>query len=292
MSTIDLTVPVPASTDERAGVPPPIRRAGRARPALVAVALGTLGFAVLVAGWAMVSAAKPAIPSPSATWEQFRELLADPLRDGAGNDKGILIQLRSSLGRVLRGFSLAAVVGVPFGLVVGAWRPAWLAANPVIQLLRPVSPLAWYPLWLTFFAGGASGAAGPAAIGTIFITSLWPVVINAAAGAASVPEDQRKVARVFRFGRVAYVRHILIPHSLPSIVTGLRLSMGIAWMVIVAVEMLSGGVGIGFFVWDSYNAFNLAAVICAIFLIGVVGLVLDAAFLRLGRLVSHQEVPR
>ena len=290
MTTIDLAVPVAVATDERSGAPPPVRRTGRLRSAAASAGLAAVGFGVLVAVWALVSAAKPAIPSPATTFEQFRELLAGSLHDGAGNDKGILIQLRSSLGRVLRGFSLAAVVGVPFGLLIGAWRPAWLAANPVIQLLRPVSPLAWYPIWLTMFAGGASGAAGPAAIGTIFITSLWPVVINAAAGASSVPVDQRNVAQVFRFGRVAYVRHVLVPHSLPSVITGLRLSMGIAWMVIVAVEMLSGGVGIGFFVWDSYNAFNLANVICAIGLIGAVGLLLDWAFLRLGRLVAHQEV--
>jgi nitrate/nitrite transport system permease protein len=237
-----------------------------------------------------VSAWKPAIPSPGVTLSQFKELLADPLRDGAGSDKGVLIQLRGSLGRVAKGFGLAAVVGIPFGLLIGAWRPAWRAANPVIQLLRPVSPLAWYPIWLTMFAGGGGGAAGPAAVWTIFITSLWPVVINTAAGAASVPVDQRNVSQVFRFGRVAYLRHVLVPHTLPSIVTGLRLSMGIAWMVIVAVEMLSGGVGIGFFVWDSYNAFNLAKVICAIGIIGGVGLLLDLTFLRLGRSVAHEEV--
>jgi nitrate/nitrite transport system permease protein len=292
VTTIDLPVPVPLAAGERAGAPPPVRRPGRSRAAATSVGLAAVGFAVLVGVWAAVSAAKPAIPTPATTFEQYRELLASATHDGAGNDKGILIQLRGSLGRVLRGFSLAALVGVPFGLLIGAWRPAWQAANPVIQLLRPVSPLAWYPIWLTIFAGGASGAAAPAAIGTIFVTSLWPVVINAAAGAASVPVDQRNVAQVFRFGRLAYVRHVLVPHSLPSVITGLRLSMGIAWMVIVAVEMLSGGVGIGFFVWDSYNAFNLANVICAIGLIGAVGLLLDWAFLRLGRLVAHQEVSR
>jgi nitrate/nitrite transport system permease protein len=270
--------------------PPALPTRHWARSSAAAVGLAAVGFAVLVATWSAVSAWKPAIPGPGATFTQFEELLADPLRDGAGSDKGILIQLRGSLGRVAKGFGLAVLVGVPFGLVIGAWKPAWRAANPVIQLLRPVSPLAWYPIWLTMFAGGGGGAAGPAAIWTIFITSLWPVVINTAAGAASVPVDQRNVSQVFRFGRLAYLRHVLVPHTLPSIVTGLRLSMGIAWMVIVAVEMLSGGVGIGFFVWDSYNAFNLAKVICAIGIIGGVGLVLDLAFLRLGRAVSPAEV--
>jgi nitrate/nitrite transport system permease protein len=129
-----------------------------------------------------------------------------------------------------------------------------------------------------------------AAMWTIFMTSVWPTVLNTAAGASSVPIDQQNVAQVFKFSKLSYLRHVLVPHTLPSIVTGLRLSMGIAWMVIVAVEMLSGGVGIGFFVWDSYNALNLAKVICAIGLIGVVGLVLDAAFLRLGKLVAPAEV--
>lgn len=270
--------------------PPAIPTKSRLRAAASTAALAAVGFAALVGIWAAVSSWKPTIPGPSETLTQMRELLKDPFHDGAGSDKGIAIQLRGTLGRVFKGFALAGLVGVPFGLLIGSWKPAWKAANPVIQLLRPVSPLAWYPIWLTMFAGGGGGAGPKAAVWTIFITSLWPTVINTAAGAASVPVDQRNVAQVFRFGRLAYLRHVLVPHTLPSAVTGLRLSMGIAWMVIVAVEMLSGGVGIGFFVWDSYNAFNLAKVICAIGIIGSVGLVLDAAFLRLGRLVAPMEV--
>lgn len=278
---LDRPVPVPRADR----TPPEIARTSRARAAVTTAALAAVGFAALVGIWAVVSAWKPAIPSPSATLTQMRELLRDPFHDGAGSDKGIAIQLRGTLGRVFKGFGLAALVGVPFGLLIGAWKPAFKAANPVIQLLRPVSPLAWYPIWLTIFAG-PGGAAPKAAVWTIFITSLWPTVINTAAGASSVPIDQRNVAQVFRFGKFAYLRHILVPHTLPHAVTGLRLSMGVAWMVIVAVEMLSGGVGIGFFVWDSYNAFNLAKVICAIAIIGGVGLLLDAAFLRLGKVVA------
>ena len=294
------TIELPALADRVAGptdtapasVPPAAIGTHRVRGALGSIALGAIGFAVLLAIWSAASAWKPAIPDPSATFTQLRELLRDQFRNGAGNDKGIAIQLQSTLGRVFRGFGLAALVGVPVGLLIGAWKPAWRAANPVIQLLRPVSPLAWYPIWLTVFAGGSGGAGPKAAVWTIFITSLWPTVINTAAGASSVPVDQRNVAQVFRFGRLAYLRHILVPHSLPHVVTGLRLSMGVAWMVIVAVEMLSGGVGIGFFVWDSYNAFNLAKVICAIGIIGGVGLVLDGVFLRLGRAVAPVEVVR
>ena len=266
-------------------VPPALAAPGRTTGIARTVGLGAAGFGVLVAIWALVSVWKPAIPSPAATFTEMRNLLKDPFHDGLGNDKGIGIQLRGSLGRVFRGFGLAALVGVPFGLAIGANRYAWQAANPVIQLLRPVSPLAWFPIFLTMFRD-----APQAAVYTIFLTAVWPTVINTAAGAASVPIDQRNVAEVFRFSKLSYLRHVLIPHTLPSIVTGLRLSMGIAWMVIVAVEMLSGGVGIGFFVWDSYNALNLAKVICAIGFIGTVGLVLDAAFLRLGRLVAPVEV--
>ena len=131
-----------------------------------------------------------------------------------------------------------------------------------------------------------------AAVFVIFVTALWPIVVNTAAGAASVPSDQRNVARVFRFGRLAYLRHVVVPHTVPSTITGLRLSMGVAWMVIVAVEMLSGGSGIGFFVWDSYNGGNLAAVIAAIVFIGLVGVALDSAFVWLGRRFAPEEAPR
>lgn len=271
------TAPAPRLRREPPAPPPSRRVAG----ALTSLGLAAVGFGVLVAIWAGFSAWKPQIPGPAATFTEMKLLLQDPFRDGLGNDKGIFIQLRGSLGRVFKGFGLAAVVGVPLGLLVGANRYAFKAANPVIQLLRPVSPLAWFPIWLTMFRD-----APQAAMWTIFLTGLWPIVLNTAAGASSVPVDQRNVAAVFRFGRLSYLRHVLVPHSLPSVVTGLRLSMGIAWMVIVAVEMLSGGVGIGFFVWDSYNALNLAKVICAIGMIGTVGLVLDALFLRLGKAVE------
>jgi nitrate/nitrite transport system permease protein len=284
-ATIELVEPdlAPPATSRpalrgRPPSPPPARRATRA---VASVLWAGVGFGVLVGLWAAISAWKPQIPGPAPTFTEMRNLLEDPFRDGLGNDKGIFIQLRGSLGRVFKGFALAALIGVPLGLLVGANRYAFKAANPVIQLLRPVSPLAWFPIWLTMFRD-----APQAAMWTIFLTGLWPIVLNTAAGASSVPVDQRNVAAVFRFGRLSYLRHVLVPHSLPSVVTGLRLSMGIAWMVIVAVEMLSGGVGIGFFVWDSYNALNLAKVICAIGMIGTVGLVLDALFLKLGKAVE------
>jgi nitrate/nitrite transport system permease protein len=248
------------------------------------VGWAAVGFAVLVAIWAIAAAKVKGLPTPAATFTELRKLLAHPFVKNGPSGKGIGLLMLSSLQRVLTGFGIAAVVGIPLGIAMGASKRVWKAANPVIQLLRPVSPLAWFPIWLVAFKN-----APHAAVWVIFITSLWPIVLNTAAGASSIPKDQRNVAKVFRLRPGAYIRHVMIPHTLPSIVTGLRLSMGVAWMVIVAVEMLSGGVGIGDYVWVAYNALNLAKVVSAILLIGIVGLALDALFLRLGKAVALEE---
>ncbi|MDQ3980059.1 MAG: nitrate ABC transporter permease [Actinomycetota bacterium] len=256
--------------------------AGRAASS---VAWAALGAAVLVGFWAFIASRAGDLPTPAESWTALSELLKQPFADRGPNDKGIGLQLVLSLKRVFLGFGLAALVGVPLGCLLGGSKRAWKAANPIVQVLRPVSPLAWFPIGLVAFQDPPR-----AAVFVIFITSLWPTVINTAVGAASVPIDHRNVAKVFRFGRFAYLRHVLVPHTLPSVVTGLRLSMGIAWMVIVAVEMLSGGTGIGFFVWDSYNTSNLPNVTAAIIAIGVVGFVLDTLFVRLHRKVGLEEV--
>jgi nitrate/nitrite transport system permease protein len=261
------------------------RGPGRLKALVTALLYGMLGIGIFVGLWAIVAALAPDLPTPIEGWNSLTHVLADPFHDGGPTDSGIARQLGTSLGRVMKGFALAAFVGVPFGMFIGANRRAWQAANPVVQLLRPVSPLAWFPIGLVVLEDAPN-----AAVFVIFVTSLWPIVLNTAAGAASVPADQRNVARVFRFGRFAYVRHVLIPNCVPSIVTGLRLSMGTAWMVIVAAEMLSGGSGIGFFVWDAYNAANVGSVIAAIILIGLVGVVLDGIFVRLGRRFVTVEV--
>jgi nitrate/nitrite transport system permease protein len=260
---------------------PPSHRpapAGRVRAALAGLGWAAVGAAVLVALWALVARSSPDLPTPAEGFAALRKLLRYPFYDLGPNDKGIGIQLGVSLVKVFTGFAMATVVGVPLGFLIGGSRRAWAAVNPIVQVLRPVSPLAWFPIGLVVLKD-----VGHAAVFVIFITSLWPTVINTAAGAASVPADQRNVARVFRFSRVAYVRHVVVPHSLPSIITGMRLSMGIAWMVIVAAEMLAGNTGIGYFVWNSYNGGSLANVIAAIVLIGAVGVALDTAFMRLGR---------
>ena len=268
--------------DRPAPPPSPTGRRPGGRAALVrlarATAWGSLGGAVVVAFWWLVSLRSPDLPSPPEAFRALQTLLRYPFYDVGPNDKGIGVQLGVSLVKVFTGFAMAVLVGVPLGFLVGGSKKAWAAANPVIQVLRPVSPLAWFPIGLVVLKDVRS-----AAVFVIFITSLWPTVINTAAGAASVPADQRNVARVFRFGRLAYVRHVVVPHSLPAVITGMRLSMGIAWMVIVAAEMLSGNTGIGYFVWNSYNGGSLPNVIGAIVLIGTVGVALDTAFMRLAR---------
>jgi nitrate/nitrite transport system permease protein len=276
--------PATTSPAEAAGspVPPaPPGRAGRLGTLTSTMGWALLGAAVFVAAWALVCTRTHDLPTPSNAFTSLRLLLGHAFEAKAPYGRGIGLQLLSSLGRVFKGFALATVVGVPFGLAMGTSPRVWKAANPIVQLFRPVSPLAWFPIALTI-----TKSAPQASVWVIFVTALWLVVINTAAGAAQIPHEQLDVSRVFRFGRVAYARHVLIPNALSSVITGLRSAMGIAWMVIVAVEMMSGSSGIGFFVWDSYNAGKLDQVIAAIVIIGAVGLFLDTLFMRLARKVA------
>jgi nitrate/nitrite transport system permease protein len=251
-----------------------------------AVAAGwtLVGLTVFVALWQFAAAGSATVPTPLASARTLGHLLSHPFYNTT-NDKGIGLHTYISLRRVFIGFGFAALVGILVGLLIGAIRPVWQAVNPLVQVLRPVSPLAWFPIWLYIIKEPSQ-----AAVVVIFITALWPTLINTAAGAAAIPRDQANVAKVFRFGPLAYLWHVLIPNALPSIITGLRLSMGISWMVIVAVEMLSGNSGIGYFIWNSYNALELDKVVAAIVIVGVIGLVLDTILLRLSRWVTPEEV--
>lgn len=240
------------------------------------------GFAILLGIWAVVSGVSQSLPGPFATLKALAQMLADPFYDNGPNDKGIGIQLISSIGRVFVGFALGSLVAIPVGVLMGASLTCQKLFNPLVQLLRPVSPLAWFPIGLAVFKH-----AGEATIFVIFITSLWPTLINTAFGVGSLPDDHRNVARAFAFSRGRYLRRVLIPFALPHILTGLRLSLGIAWVVIVAGEMLSGGIGIGFFVWDSWNALSLERVMSAILLIGLIGLLLDRGFDFIARKASY-----
>ena len=247
-------------------------------------ALHFLGsMAILLGLWALVSlVTKNEIPNPAATWLVFREMLADPFYDYGPNDKGIGIQLFSSIKRVFSGFALGSLVAVPLGFLMGSSKTGLKLLNPLVQILRPVSPLAWFPLGLLAFK-----AADGATVFIIAITSLWPTLINTAFGVSTIPQDHKNVAKAFGFSRYKYLTKVLLPYALPHLITGLRLSIGVAWMVIVAGEMLSGGMGIGFFVWDSWNGLSLEKILSAILLIGLVGLLLDQGFGWLQKKVSY-----
>jgi nitrate/nitrite transport system permease protein len=241
------------------------------------------GFGLLLIFWSVVSAfSNGALPGPLPTLKTFWQLIRDPFYDNGPNDKGIGIQLFSSIVRVFLGFGLGSLVAIPAGVLIGASETCRKLFYPLVQLLRPVSPLAWFPIGLAVFKH-----AGEATVFVIFITSLWPTLINTAFGVSTLPDDHRNVARAFAFSKRKYVTKILIPFALPHILTGLRLSIGVAWLVIVAGEMLSGGIGVGFFVWDSWNALSLERVMSAILLIGVVGLLLDRGFDHIARKFSY-----
>lgn len=243
-----------------------------------------VGFSLLVLVWHLLShTVAPKVPDPAKSLSIFWQLLTNPFYDHGPNDKGIGIQLALSLKRVFVGFGLGAVIAVPLGVLIGASRMVRDILNPVIQVLRPVSPLAWFPVGLA-----ALQASEPAAVFSIAITSMWPTLINTALGVASVPEDFRHVARVYAFSPWTYLTRVVLPHSLPYVLTGFRIGMGIAWMVIVASEMLAGGTGVGFFVWDSYNSGQLEYVMAAILFIGIVGWALDSILEALIRRVSYK----
>jgi len=216
----------------------------------------------------------------STAWKQ----LSNPFYDAGSNDKGIGIQLAYSLGRVGLGFALAALVAIPMGFVIGLSPLVHRALDPFIQVLKPISPLAWMPLALYTIKDSATSS-----IFVIFICSLWPMLINTAHGVASVRRDWLNVARTLEAGTFRTCFQVILPAAAPVILTGMRISMGIAWLVIVAAEMLVGNLGIGYFVWNEWNNLSLANVIFAILAIGVVGMVLDLAFGALQRLAAYAE---
>ncbi|MEO5658581.1 MAG: nitrate ABC transporter permease [Polaromonas sp.] len=245
-----------------------------------------LGLGLLVLIWELVSmGTKASIPSPKDTFFQAVTLFSDPFYSNGPNDQGVGWNVLSSLKRVALGFGLAAVVSIPVGFLIGRFTFLSRMFNPLISLLRPVSPLAWLPIGLLVFKG-----ADPAAIWTIFICSIWPMIINTAVGVQRVPQDYMNVARVLNLSEWKIVTRILFPSVLPYMLTGVRLAVSTAWLVIVAAEMLTGGVGIGFWVWDEWNNLNVKNIIIAIFVIGIVGLMLEYALIRLATAFTFEEV--
>ena len=260
--------------------------AARSRAFWLAVLPPLFGLALLVGVWAMVSAVTgKSIPGPQETWQQAVQVFADPFYRNGPNDQGVGWNVLMSLQRVAVGFGLAALVGIPAGFLIGRFDFLSRMFMPVISLLRPVSPLAWLPIGLLVFKG-----ANPAAIWTIFICSIWPMVINTAVGVQRVPQDYMNVARVLNLSEWKILTKILFPAVLPYLLTGVRLAVGTAWLVIVAAEMLTGGVGIGFWVWDEWNNLNVKNIIIAIFVIGIVGLLLELALVKLATAFTFEEV--
>lgn len=244
------------------------------------------GLGLLLGIWALVSATTgQSIPGPAETWQQAVSIFSDPFYRNGPNDQGVGWNVLASLERVAIGFGLAAVVGIPAGFVIGRFTFLSRMFNPLISLLRPVSPLAWLPIGLLVFKG-----ANPAAIWTIFICSIWPMIINTAVGVQRVPQDYMNVARVLNLSEWKIATTILFPSVLPYMLTGVRLAVGTAWLVIVAAEMLTGGVGIGFWVWDEWNNLNVKNILIAIFVIGIVGLLLEYALVKLATAFTFEEV--
>jgi len=236
------------------------------------------GMALLVGIWGLATQNGGNFPTPWATFEAAVKLFSDPFYDKGPNDQGIGWNILYSLERVGLGFGLAAIVGIPLGFLIGRFGTLNRMVSPIISLLKPVSPLAWLPIGLLVFK-----SANPAAIWTIFICSIWPMVINTAVGVQRVPEDYLNVARVLKLSEWKIATRILLPSVMPYMLTGVRLSVGTAWLVIVAAEMLTGGVGIGFWVWDEWNNLNVAHIIIAIFVIGIVGLLLEWALISVAK---------
>lgn len=224
------------------------------------------------------------VPPPSQVIDKAITELSQPFYDNGPNDKGIGIQLAYSLYRVLAGYFLAAMIAIPVGFLIGMSPIAYKALDPFIQVLRPISPLAWMPLALFVIKDSQASA-----IFVIFICSIWPMLINTAFGVANVRKDWVNVAKTHELNSFQTAFQVILPAAAPTILTGMRISIGIAWLVIVAAEMLVGGTGIGYYVWNEWNNLDLTSVIFSILMIGVVGMLLDTAFAFVQRAVQFQE---
>ena len=253
------------------------------RSTAVAVIPPLITLAVLLMIW-QIAFGRPGatLPPPTQVWSEAKDLILDPFFINGSQDIGLGWRVLTSLQRVVVGFSLSAVVGVLMGAVVGQSVWAMRGLDPIFQILRTVPPLAWLPIALAAFRDS-----NPSAIFVIFITSIWPVLINTAVGVRNIPQDYRNVAQVLRLNQVEFFFKIMAPSAAPYIFTGLRIGIGLSWLSIVAAEMLTGGVGIGFFIWDAWNSSRLPDIVVALIYIGVVGFVLDRLVAALGSLITR-----
>src|SRR5947208_508952 len=251
--------------------------AARVVPPLVVIAL-------ILAVWEMLCRKQGAtLPPPSRVIKDTWELIVDPFFDRGGIDKGLFWHLSASLQRVAFGYALAAAAGVALGTLVGQSTWAMRGLDPIFQVLRTVPPLAWLPLSLAAFRDGQ-----PSAIFVIFITAIWPVIINTAVGIRNIPQDYRNVAAVLRLNGFEFFFKIMVPAAAPYIFTGLRIGIGLSWLAIVAAEMLIGGVGIGFFIWDAWNSSHISEIILALVYVGIIGFVLDRIVALVATFITHE----
>ncbi len=260
------------------------RRRERVSSLVHATVPALVGFALFVLAWQFLAQINNQIPSPAKVWAAAVKLFSDPFYSKGPNDQGIGWNILSSLKRVGMGFGLAALIGIPLGFMIGRFTFLNRMTAPIIAILRPVSPLAWLPIGLLVFK-----AANPAAIWVIFICSIWPMIINTSVGVQRIPQDYLNVARVLNLSEWKIFTKILFPAVLPYMLTGVKLSIGVAWLVIVAAEMLTGGVGIGFWLWDEWNNLVVEHIIVAIFVIGIVGLLLEQLLTRIAARFEFNE---
>jgi nitrate/nitrite transport system permease protein len=242
-----------------------------------------LMLAVVIAVWQLLCSQQGAtLPPPSKVLNSSWELIFNPFYDRGGLDKGMFWHMLASLQRVTIGYTLAGLAGIALGVLIGQSTWAMRGLDPIFQVLRTIPPLAWLPLSLAAFRDGQ-----PSAIFVIFITAIWPIVINTAVGIRNIPIDYTNVARVIRLTPIEYFYKIMLPSSVPYIFTGLRIGIGLSWLAIVAAEMLIGGVGVGFFIWDAWNSSQIADIIVTLVYVGLVGFVLDRLVGFVGTLVSR-----
>src|SRR4026207_1464914 len=238
--------------------------------------LPLFGIAIVIGLWAMSSATwAKELPSPAKTWEKSKEYVLEPFAKRGEMDQGILRFTWHSLVLVAKGYAIALLIGTPLGFCLGLSKAFTKTFDPIIQILRPVSPLAWLPLGLVLFLNAGKQASEFGALFTIAICAMWPTVLNTAVGVRAIPPDYLNVAKVLKLSRTKTLFKVLIPATLPYMFTGFRLSLGIAWLVIVAAEMLTGRPGVGGFLWQEYNALIYEHIILCILTIGFVGFVLD-----------------
>ncbi|OJF96686.1 ABC transporter permease [Pararhizobium antarcticum] len=242
--------------------------------------------AVLLGAWELLcSSPTSSLPAPSRVLEESWALIVDPFYIGQGTDQGMFWHIFASLQRVAVGYALAAIAGIALGTLIGQSDLAMRGLDPIFQVLRTVPPLAWLPLSLAAFRDG-----NPSAIFVIFITAVWPVIINTAVGIRNIPQDYQNVAKVLRLNGFEYFTKIMLPAAAPYIFTGLRIGIGLSWLAIVAAEMLIGGVGIGFFIWDAWNSSLISDIIVALVYVGIVGFMLDRVIALIANAVTRGNV--